>query len=132
MNRLGLTYTDYTMTIGNRTIVNINSDWNKINKEDKITNIQLKYVRNDEKIKPKTAFSLATTFLQSHASESRRCIAFLDLESRKFPNWQAICINLRSLAHSSGFTNADKKQSLLTFIREIKLDQSLYEYVINK
>ena len=35
MNRLGLTYTDYTMTIGNRTIVNINSDWNKMSKEDK-------------------------------------------------------------------------------------------------
>ena len=127
MNRLGLTYTDYTMTIGNRTIVNIDSNWNKMNKDDKITNMQLKYVRNDEKIKPKTAFSLATTFLQSHASESRRCIAFLDPESRKFPNWQAICINLRSLAHSSGYTESDVKQSLLSFIREFNLDQSLYE-----
>ena len=31
------------------------------------------------------------------------------------------------MAHSSGYTDADVKQSLLSFLREFSLDQSLYE-----
>ena len=100
MHKLGLGYADYTMSIWNCTIVNISSEWNKMSKENKLTHMGNKYVRNDNKITPKTAFSLVTTFLQSHASESCCGIAFLDSKLLKFPNRQAICINLCSLAGS--------------------------------
>ena len=127
MHKLGLGYADYTMSIWNCTIVNISSEWNKMSKENKLTHMGNKYVRNDNKITPKTAFSLVTTFLQSHASESCCGIAFLDSKLLKFPNRQAICINLCSLAHSSGYTDTDVRQSLLSFIREFSLDQALYK-----
>ena len=124
INNLNLNYEDFITVIGNRTLVNINKDWNE---KDRNSDIQTKYVRKDDKRTPKLTFTLATTFLMSHASESRRCLAYFDTETKKIPNWSQICLNLKNLASSSGYTRNDVKQSLLTFIREHNHDQSLYE-----
>ena len=124
MNNLNYNHEDYITIIGNRTIVNINKAWNE---KDKDKDIQLKYVKKDDRRSSKTTFTSATTFLMSHASESRRCLAYFDTDTKKIPNWSQICLNLKNLSSSSGYTSNDVKQSLLTFIREFGLDQSLYE-----
>ena len=82
MNNLNLNHEDYITIIGNRTLANINKAWNE---KDKNSDIQIKYVKKDDRRISKTTFTLATTFLMSHASESRRCLAYFRYRDKKDP-----------------------------------------------
>ena len=77
-NVLGLNHDDFTTVISKCTIVNVSKTWNEKDKEHKEANLAEKYVRKDNEISLKITFTLATTFLKSHASESRRCLAYFD------------------------------------------------------
>ena len=117
---------DYTLTLGHKTLVYVAKTWYEGNTELRKLNMGFKYVKKSEKLKEKIIYSLSQTYIPSTISEQRRILSYLDA-NKTIVNWEAVVVNLKSLAVSSGYSPEDIKQSLLSCVRLTNLNESLYE-----
>ena len=117
---------DFTLTLGHKTLVYVNQEWHSGSAQYRRTNMMFKYVKKLDKMKEKVVYSLFQVYVPSTISKQRQILSYLDV-NKTIVNWEAVVVNLRSLAVSSGYSPEDIKQSLLSCVRLTNLNKGLYE-----
>ena len=106
---------EFTLSLGNKTLVYVSQEWHSGSAQYRRTNMMFKYVKKSDKQKEKVVYSLSQVYIPSTISEQRRILSYLDA-NKTIVNWEAVVVNLKSLAVSCRYSPEDIKQLLLSCV----------------
>ena len=106
---------EFTLSLGNKTLVYVSQEWHSGSAQYRRTNMMFKYVKKSDKQKEKVVYSLSQVYIPSTISKQRRILSYLDA-NKTIVNWEAVVVNLKSLAVSCRYSPEDIKQLLLSCV----------------
>ena len=125
LNKHDLIAREYIESFGTSNLIYLNKAWINGTAEFKKENMAVKYVKIVDTSTQRQGFAMANSFSFGIQSEIKKCISYLDSET-KIVNWEQSCIELKSLSKSSGYTENDVRLALMGFLRLGNLNQDLY------